>query len=186
MDSTAWTIVIVVAAVVLLALAVFWWMSMRRKNEEKRLQSTFGREYDETYARTGDQKQARQELKARADRVDSYQLRPLENDQRRRFIMEWETMQASFVDDPANAVTKADVLLADVMKARGYETDSGDQAARIEDVSVGHGDEAAAFREAAEISRLNRDGRATTEDLRRAIKDYAVVFDSLLNERQRA
>ena len=52
--------------------------------------------------------------------------------------------------------------------------------------SVGHGEEAAAFREAAEISRLNRDGRATTEDLRRAIKDYEVVFDSLLNERQPA
>lgn len=186
MDSTAWTIVIVIAAIVVLGLAAFLWMSMQRRNEQKRLQSTFGREYDETYARTGDPKAAREELKARAERVEKYQLRPLESDQRRRFIMEWETMQASFVDDPANAVSKADVLLADVMKARGYETDLGDQAARIEDVSVGHGDEAAAFREAAEISRLNRDGRATTEDLRRAIKDYAVVFDSLLNEPQRA
>lgn len=186
MDSTAWTIVIVVAAIVVIALAVILWMSMRRKNEQKRLQSTFGREYDETYARTGDEKAARQELKARAERVEKYELRPLENDQRRRFIMEWETMQSSFVDDPANAVSKADVLLADVMRARGYQTDRGDQAARIEDVSVGHGEEAAAFREAAEISRLNRDGRATTEDLRRAIKDYAVVFDSLLNEKQRA
>lgn len=186
MDSTMWMIVIVAAVVVVLALAVFMWMSMRKKNEQKRLQSTFGKEYDETFARTGDQKAARQDLKARAERVEKYELRPLENDQRRRFIVEWESMQSSFVDDPSNAVTKADVLLADVMKARGYETDRGDQAARIEDVSVGHGDEAAAFREAAEISKLNRDGRATTEDLRRAIKDYAVVFDSLLNEPQRA
>lgn len=186
MDSTMWTIVIIAAVVVVAAIAIAMWMSMRKKNEQKRLQSTFGREYDETFARTGDQKAARQDLKARAERVQKYELRPLENDQRRRFIMEWESMQSSFVDDPANAVTKADILLADVMKARGYETDRGDQAARIEDVSVGHGDEAAAFREAAEISRLNRDGRATTEDLRRAIKDYAVVFDSLLNEPQRA
>ncbi len=178
-------IVIAVAAVIVIALAVVLWMSMQRKKEQQRLQGTFGREYDETYARTGDAKAARQDLKARADRVEKYELKPLENDQRRRFIVEWESMQASFVDDPANAVSKADRLLADVMKARGYQTDLHDQNARIEDVSVGHGDEAAAFREAAEIARLNRDGRATTEDLRRAIKDYGVVFDSLLNESQR-
>lgn len=182
MDSTTWTIIIVAAVIVVLAIAAVLWMSMRQKREQTRLQNTFGREYDETYAATGDSKAARQALKEREERVSKYDLRPLESDQRRRFISEWETMQASFVDDPANAVSKADRLLAEVMEARGYGTDLDDTAARIEDVSVGHGDEAAAFREAAEISRLNRDGRATTEDLRRAVKDYAVVFDTLLNE----
>ena len=182
MDSTTLTIIIVAAVVAVIVIAAVLWMSMRKKKEQERLQSTFGREYDETYASTGDPKTARKVLKEREERVSNYQLRPLENDQRRRFIVEWESMQASFVDDPANAVSKADRLLAEVMRARGYETDLDDTAARIEDISVGHGDEAAAFREAAEISRLNRDGRATTEDLRRAVKDYAVVFDTLLNE----
>ena len=52
MDSTAWTIVII-AAVVVVALIVIaaLWMNQRNQNERRRLQSTFGSEYDEAYAR---------------------------------------------------------------------------------------------------------------------------------------
>ena len=64
--------------------------------------------------------------------------------------------------------------------------DLSDPNARLEDVSVGHGDEAVAFREANRVAALNREGKATTEDLRRAIKDYGTVFESLLDEGARA
>jgi hypothetical protein len=173
-----------IAIVVVAIVAVVGFMSWSRKRENEQLHETFGHEYDETYARAVDRKAAREELKTRRERVESYDLRPLEPEQRHRFAAEWQSMQATFVDDPAGAVSRADSLLAEVMSARGYESDLRDESARIADVSVGHGDEAAAFREASQIAALSRDGRATTEDLRRAIKDYGVVFDSLLTERQ--
>ncbi len=183
MDTT--TFIISGVAIVVIALAVvIGLMAWSRKRDESRLKETFGTEYDETYTSAVDRKAARNDLNARRERVESYDLRPLSAEQRRGFASEWQTMQATFVDDPAHAVSQADGLLSQVMQARGYATDLHDESARIEDVSVGHGDEAAAFREASRIAALNRDGRATTEDLRRAIKDYAVVFDSLLIERQ--
>jgi len=179
------TLVIIGAAVVVLAAAaVLIALRVSRKREEQHLQETFGSEYDETYARAVDRKAAVQDLKAREQRVASYELKALEPGQRRTFIAEWQSMQATFVDDPNKAISRADRLLAEVMRARGYPTDPADQATRIEDISVGHGDEAAAFREAARVAALNREGKATTEDLRRAIKHYGTVFDSLLTERQ--
>ncbi len=184
MDNTTLIIIgAVVLALVVVALAVWAW---DRRRQDKRLQETFGTEYDTTYARAVDSKAARQELKSRQDRVKNYELHPITSDQRMAFLAEWQGMQASFVDHPGTAVNRADLLLSEVMRARGYESSDADQEDRIADVSVGHGDEAAAYREAAHIAALNRQGKATTEDLRRAIKDYGVVFDSLLNERQTA
>ncbi|MGE0600972.1 MAG: hypothetical protein AB7J35_16365 [Dehalococcoidia bacterium] len=185
MDTT--TFIIVGVAIVVVAIAVVVGLMLwTRKRDDERLHETFGTEYDETYAAAVDRKAARQDLKARQERVESYDLRPLSAEQRRRFAADWQSMQATFVDDPVMAVSRADGLLSQVMRARGYETDIHDDDARIEDVSVGHGDEARAFREATRVAALNRDGRATTEDLRRAIKDYGVVFDALLTERQPA
>ena len=184
MDNTMLIIIgVAVVAVIVVAIA---YLVLHRRRQEKHLQSTFGAEYDTTYARAVDQKAATNELKAREERVSNYELKPIPSEQRMAFLSQWQSMQASFVDHPGKAVTQADALLAEVMRARGYESSMGDVDERIGDVSVGHGEEAAAYREAAHIATLNRQGKATTEDLRRAIKDYGVVFDSLLNERQPA
>ena len=183
MDTTTLVIIGVIAAVAVVLLVVVG-LTYRRKREQDHLKSTFGREYDDTYARAMDRSSAKQNLKEREERVSSYDLRELDPAQRRAFIAEWQSMQATFVDDPVRAVSRADTLLGDVMRARGYGSDLADQQQRIEDVSVGHGDEANAFREATRIGALNRAGRASTEDLRKAIQYYATVFDSLLNERQ--
>lgn len=185
MDNT--TLIIIGAAVIVVAVAlalVFWVVDRRR--QDRHLRETFGSEYDAAYASADDRNSARKQLQAREDRVKQYELQPISGEQRMTFLSEWQTMQASFVEHPGTAVNRADQLLAEVMRARGYESSMGDPGERIADVSVGHGDEAAAFREAAEIAKLNRQGRATTEDLRRAIQDYGVVFDSLLNERRAA
>jgi hypothetical protein len=183
-DTVLW--IIGGAVVVAGALLVIAGLTYQRKREQDHLRSTFGSEYDDTYARAMDRKEARQNLKEREERVSSYELRPLEPEQRRSFMAEWQAMQASFVDDPNTAVSRADALLSDVMRARGYRSDLDDQQQRIEDVSVGHGDEAQAFREATRIAALNRSGRASTEDLRRAIRHYATVFEALLTEREPA
>jgi hypothetical protein len=185
MDTTTLVIIGVVAAVAIVLLAVLG-LTYRRKREQDHLKTTFGSEYDDTYARAMDRSSAKQNLKEREERVSKYELRELEPEQRRAFMAEWQSMQATFVDDPGRAVSRADALLADVMRARGYGSDTADQQQRIEDVSVGHGDEAQAFREATRIGALNRAGRATTEDLRKAIQHYATVFEALLTERQPA
>ena len=182
MDNTM--LIIIGLAAVILVVAAIAYLAWNRRGQEKHLQSTFGAEYDTTYARAVDRKAAREELKAREERVSNYELKPISSEQRMTFLSEWQSMQASFVDHPGTAVNRADLLLSEVMRARGYESSVGDLDERIADVSVGHGEEAAAYREAAHIAALNRQGKATTEDLRRAIKDYAVVFESLLNERQ--
>ena len=183
MDTT--TLLMIGVAVLLVgALLVVLGMTYKSKRDNDHLRETFGSEYDDTYARAIDRKAARQNLKEREERVTAYDVHPLRPEQRRSFMTEWQSMQSMFVDDPNRAVSRADVLLADVMRARGYGSDLADQQQRIEDVSVGHGEEAQAFREATRLAALNRSGRATTEDLRRAIKQYGVVFDSLLNERQ--
>ncbi|MEO8539301.1 MAG: hypothetical protein ABI577_06130 [bacterium] len=182
MDNTM--MIIIGAAVVVAVIVAIASIAMSRKRTDKHLQETFGTEYDETYARAVDRKSAKQELKAREERVSGYELKPISSEQRMTFLSEWQSMQASFVDHPGTAVNRADLLLAEVMRARGYESSMLDQNERIADVSVGHGDEAASYREAVRVATLNREGKATTEDLRRAIKDYAVVFESLLNERQ--
>lgn len=184
MDNT--TLIIIGVAVIAVAFVAIVLWAVARSRQEKHLKETFGTEYDATYADAVDRKAAKQELKAREERVKHYDLQPISGEQRLAFLSEWQNMQASFVEHPGTAVNRADQLLAEVMRARGYESSMGDPGERIADVSVGHGDEAGAFREAAEIAKLNRQGRATTEDLRRAIQDYGVVFDSLLNERQAA
>lgn len=184
MDNTMLIIVGAgILAVVVIAIAAF---TISRRRQEDHLQQTFGAEYDATYARAVDRKAAREELKSREERVGKYELKEIPGEQRMAFIADWQSMQASFVDHPGTAVNRADLLLAEVMRARGYETGQLNQDERIADVSVGHGEEAGAYRDAARIAALNREGKATTEDLRRAIKAYGVVFEALLYERQPA
>ncbi len=182
MDNT--TLILIGLGVLVVVIAAVAFFAVSRKRQEKHLQSTFGNEYDTTYATAVDRKAAKQDLKAREERVASYELKPIPAEQRMSFLSQWQGMQASFVDDPGGAIKHADGLLSDVMTARGYPARNANEEDRIGDVSVGHGDEATAYREAARVAALNRDGRATTEELRRAIKDYGVVFESLLNEKQ--
>lgn len=172
-----------VVAVAVIAIAAF---TIARQRQDSHLQRTFGAEYDATYANAVDRRAAREELKAREQRVGGYELKEIPSDQRMAFLADWQSMQASFVDHPGTAVNRADILLAEVMRARGYETSRSNHDERIADVSVGHGDEAGAYRDAVRVAALNREGKATTEDLRRAIKAYGVVFESLLYERQPA
>jgi len=180
MDTTVVILIVGVAAVAMLFAAGF--VMWRNKREETHLVDTFGDEYKREIA-NADKDAARAELRTREERVKNYDLRELTADERRAFAGRWDRTQAEFVDSPSGAVTSADDLLTEVMQARGYQTDGGSVEARIADVSVGHADEAAAFREAVQIAALNRSGNATTEDLRRAMKDYRVVFTSLLDER---
>ena len=76
------------------------------------------------------------------------------------------------------AIRDADRLVDEVMRARGYPVAEFDR--RTEDLSVAHPRVVRNYRAAHDIALVEQEGRATTEDLRRAMVLYRDLFDELL------
>jgi hypothetical protein len=74
-------------------------------------------------------------------------------------------------------VTRADVLLGDLMSARGYPVSDFEQ--RSADLSVDHPVVVQNYRSAHEIADRHARGEAGTEDLRQAMIHYRALFDEL-------
>lgn len=176
MPSWLW-IVIAVAAAVLVA-AVVWRALATRKT--RGLQERFGPEYDRAAVSAGSKREAEAELAARQDRRQQLNIRPLRAEARERYAEQWAVVQTQFVDSPGAAVTAADGLVSSVMADRGYPMDDFEQ--RAADVSVDHPHVVENYRQAKDISRASEQGRASTEDLRRAMQNYRALFDELLGE----
>lgn len=166
----------VIVVVALIGIAMLW---MRKRRSED-LKSRFGAEYDHLAQRTGDEGKAEALLAAREKRVAAFSFTPLTSEQRDRFVTSWREVQAQFVDDPAGAVTRADDLLGEVMKARGYPV--ADFAQRAADLSVDHAEVVQHYRTAHDIAVRHERGEAGTEDLRQAMIHYRALFDDLVNE----
>jgi hypothetical protein len=179
--STAAIVGILVALVVVAGL-VWYLMGQRRRTEQ--LQSRYGPEYSRVVSEVGDQKRAEEELVKRQERVEHLEIRPLQADQRDLFGQRWRSVQAMFVDDPGGAVTRADQLVEEVMKARGYPVADFDQ--RAADLSVHHARVIDNYRAAREIADRHRRNAATTEDLRRGMVHYRELFEDLLEDRENA
>ena len=120
----------------------------------------------------------RKRLEHRAERTENYHIRSLSKEEQQRFTDEWRHTQARFVDDPPLAIREADHLVCEVMRMRGYPMADFDR--RAEDLSVDHPDVIRTYRNAHEIAVTEQEGRATTEDLRRAMVYYRELFDELL------
>lgn len=174
-------IILAVVAVVVLA-AVGWLVWQRQRSEALRQQ--YGPEYDRTVRQMGDQRRAESELLKRQERVEQLDIRPLSAAQRAEYMDRWRTVQAKFVDDPKGAVTDADGLVTDVLKARGYPVADFDQ--RAADLSVHHPRVVENYRAARDIAHRHRRGEATTEDLRQAMVYYRGLFQDLLEDREHA
>jgi hypothetical protein len=168
----------VLVAVIVILLAVVGLLLMRQQRS-RQLKQGFGPEYDRVIARTGDQGAAERELRERRQRRDEYEIRPLEAAARLDYVRRWEETQRHFVDDPSGAVEQADVLLQRVMGERGYPADS-DFDQRAADISVDHPVVVENYRSAHSISERSRDGQASTEELRQAMKHFRALFDDLL------
>jgi hypothetical protein len=117
-------------------------------------------------------------LQARRAHVEKLYIRPLSADERDRYSDEWLATQADFVDDPAGAINRADDLVNEVMRTRGYPT--ADFEARAADVSVDHPQVVENYRAAHTIAEASEGGDADTEDLRQAFVHYRALFDELL------
>jgi hypothetical protein len=131
----------------------------------------------------GDERKAEAELSAREKRVRKFEIRTLPPEEQRRFVESWKRAQARFVDQPSQAAADADILVQDLMKARGYPI--GDFEQRAADMSVDHPDMVTNYRAARDIAVRNNAGKATTEDIRQAMVHYRSLFDELLQSNGR-
>ena len=168
--------VIIIALVALVVIALIVWAFNRRRSAQ--LRAKFGPEYDRTVAVVGRRSVAEDRLAARSERVHKLVIRSLNSGERTRYIEEWGRVQAHFVDAPAGAVTEADQLLGDVMAACGYPM--GDFEQRAADISVDHPVVTQNYRAAHDIALRRAGGRATTEELRRAMIHYRALFEELV------
>lgn len=179
MNST--TVMVIVAVVVLIVVIALISMIVRR-GRSQRLKSRFGPEYARTVQEAGNRGKAEKDLESRQRRRDQLEIKPLDPGQRERDAREWQQVQADFVDAPSDAVRRADQLITQVMRERGYPTDNFEQ--RSSDVSVDHPDVVEDYRAAHKISMANRENRASTEDLRLAMKHYRSLFDDLVGKNE--
>ena len=110
-------------------------------------------------------------------------LEPLfRSDRSEELHARWQELQARFVDDPSRSVAKADSLIQNVMRDRGYPVDDFDT--RAADLSVDHPDVVENYRAGHGIAVAHERGKATTEELRKAVQHYRALFDELVEARQ--
>jgi hypothetical protein len=173
-----WTIVALAAVAIIFITLIVGRRRARARSEE--LQRRFGPEYEHAVEELGSPKRAERELEQRARRVEHFRFNDLSAAARESFAAKWNEIQGRFVDDPAVAVTAANELINEVMRARGYPTLSFDQ--RVADLSVEHPTVVQHYRAAHELSRSVFNGNVDTEQLRQALVHYRMLFTDLLHE----
>jgi FtsZ-interacting cell division protein ZipA len=176
MSNITLIIVIVVAVVVIVAIIIGYQLARQRRTTQLREQ--YGPEYDRAVDLADSQHEAESELRARSKRHEQLELRSLDSSERENFERCWSDIQAQFVDDPSTAVRNADLLVVEVMSARGYPVEDFDQ--RANDLSVRYPEDTQRYREARRITLANEDGTVDTEDLRQAVTSYRSLVLALL------
>jgi len=177
-----WAWVMVVVALVVFAAGASWWI-VRQRRQTAELRERFGPEYDHAVKQAGSKSKGEAELLSRKERRERLEIVPLPPEHRERYAAEWEEIQGQFVDAPVAAVARADALVTTVMAERGYPMDAFEQRAAV--ISVDHPEIVNNFRQAHQIYRKSDDGKASTEELRRALQNYRSLFDDLLDQPQR-
>ena len=170
------SVIALIVALAIVAIAACWILIRKRRSEH--LRKRFGPEYDRVAQVHGSQRRAEAVLETREKRVERLHIHPLTQKDRDHFAQAWQADQARFVDDPKGAVTEADLLVTEVMKARGYPVSDFEQ--RVADISVDHPHVIENYRAAAAIAQRHRRGEATTEDLRQAMVYYRQLLEDLL------
>lgn len=167
------TMIILGIAIVIIALAA-WMLVERRKRVH--LSSWFGPEYDRL-CRTEGARRATSILEAREKRLANLHIRELNTEEQQRLSADWRSVEESFVDDPAGSVIRADTLVSEAMRSRGFPTGGFEQQA--EDLSVAHPDALKEYRAAHDIAQSAERRQASTEDLRCAIQHYRKVIENV-------
>ena len=177
MNGTAVVVIILVLLVVVVLGVV---LSRRRRSSQ--LQEHFGPEYERSVSATGDRRAAEAELAERRQRREEFDVRDLRPEERDRFRESWNEIQRGFVDDPRQSLKSADLLVAEVMRARGYPVDD-DFDRRADDLSVDHPRVVQHYREARQVR--DSDGEVDTERQRTAVTSYRSLINALLGDDDR-
>src|SRR5438067_1046053 len=175
MDTQMWIVLVAVLVGIIIFLVAYLYLERKRSRD---LQTRFGPEYDRTLNKYRNQRAAEAELKAREERVKKLHIIPLSPADGARFSEAWRSLQNCFVDSPRAAVEDADRTVRELMEKRGYPM--GDFERRAADISVDHPSVVENYRAAQAIAlRAGRDA-IDTEELRKAVVHYRVLFSELL------
>jgi FtsZ-interacting cell division protein ZipA len=177
MNNITLIIVVVIAVVVIVTIVIVGYQVARQRRTAQ-LREQYGPEYDRAVDLADSQHAAESELRGRSKRHEQLGLRSLDTSERENFERCWSDIQAQFVDDPSTAVRNADLLVVEVMSARGYPVEDFDQ--RANDLSVRYPEGTQRYREARRIAQANKQGTVDTEDLRQALTSYRSMVLALL------
>ena len=183
MDTTN-TTVIILAVIVAFIIGALLGTLVTRQRRTKRLQEKFGPEYERTLNELGDRRQAEQELEARLDHVKTLDIRPLSTEESERFTNVWRASQAEFVDEPLVALQKADRIIHEVMKAKGYPVEDFEQ--RVADISVEYPELVTDYRGLHLIAVKEDDEEVSTEEMCQAMVHGRALFENLVSRESRA
>jgi hypothetical protein len=177
MDITN-TTMIVIAVVAALLIGGFLGVALGRRQRTKKLQQTFGPEYEHTLEELGDKQQAENELKARLEHVKALDIRPLSAEEIEDFSARWVETQAQFVDEPLVALQKADELISEVMEAKGYPVEDFEQ--QVADISVDYPELVIDYRGLHLMAVKDIEEDLSTEELRQAMVHGRALFENLI------
>jgi hypothetical protein len=177
MDNTTTLILAVVAFLLIGGLLV---LAITRVQRSRRLRERFGPEYERLVKEAEDRRKAEAELEARLAHVESLNIRPLSADEVNRFSLDWQAAQAEFVDEPHTALQKADHLIQDVMKSKGYPVEDFEQ--RAADISVDYPDLVTDYRGLHLIATKDTDDHVSTEEMRQAMVHGRALFENLVTK----
>src|ERR1044071_1650952 len=163
MNITSTTQLVLVAVVFLIIGGVIAMAAMRLQRT-KRLKERFGPEYERAISEMGDKRQAESELDARVAHVNTLKIRPLTADEVNRYALEWQGTQTEFVDEPLTALQKADRLIREVMKDKGYPVEDFEQ--RAADISVDYPELVTDYRGLHLIAVKEAEEKVSTEEMR--------------------
>ena len=169
--------------VLVIVIAVAGYMEHHR-TKTLALRNRFGSEYDRELLKNGSTRQAESKLADRKTRVETLEIHDLGATERERFMTEWYTVQARFVDHPKASVTEADDLISALLEARGYPQVGFEQ--RAADLSVSYPRVMENYRVAHAIAVRLGQVEATTEQLRTAMIQYRAIFDELVQPQKPA
>ena len=187
MSALGWTILAVCVIALAVASVVFVQRGGRNGGSTHALRRRFGPEYDRALEQSGDKRITKRRLTEIARRRDELDIRPLDAGQRADYSARWDELQTRFVDDPAWATRRADALIADVMRARGYPETGFDERAEL--ISADRPEVVESYRQAhaatpGEAGGPGVDGQGT-EELRSAFVHYRELFAWLVDGSQR-
>jgi hypothetical protein len=173
---------LVLVAVIFLIIGGLLAMALMRVQRTKRLKERFGPEYERAVHEIGDKRQAENELDSRLAHVNTLKIRPLTAEEVNGFTLDWQKTQTEFVDEPLTALQKADRLIRDVMKTRGYPVEDFEQ--RAADISVDYPELVTDYRGLHLIAVKEQDEQVSTEEMRQAMVHGRALFENLIRQEE--